>query len=198
MLHSNTTLVSLTVLFLFAASPEQAETAATAQQDSAPKLQKVTLARGGVTLYLPADWKSQKLRSSILEKEFVIPAVKDDKTAGRLTMMRSGGSIKANVDRWISQFSGQGGAPVRSKIHDKTMNEQEVKIVDISGTFKERLGGGPFAPGRTVERPKYRMLAGIVQTKGHGQYFFKLVGPEKTMAGAEKPFMAMMESIKSN
>ena len=79
----------------------------------------------------------------------------------------------------------------------KEINGQKVTLVDIPGTFSERMGGGPFAPGKTVKREKYRMLGGIVQTKASGQYFFKLYGPEKTIEAAKGHFLAMMESVES-
>ena len=169
------------------------------KKQSATKMQATTLARGAVTLSVPVHWKAQKLRSRILEREYAIPAAKGDQTAGRLTMMSSGGSVEANVNRWIGQFTQPDGASTkeRTKVTDKKINGQEVKIVEISGTFKESQGGGPFAPGRIVERQGYQMLAAIVQTKGHGQYFFKLYGPRKTVASAKKSFMAMMNSVAS-
>ena len=79
----------------------------------------------------------------------------------------------------------------------KEINGQEVVIVDISGTFKDSQGGGPFAPGKIIEREDYRMLGGIVQTKQRGQYFFKLYGPKNTIESAAKSFAKMMDSITS-
>ncbi len=185
-------------LFVVAACASAGETA-DVDKKSAAKLQHATLARGTVTFSLPAVWKAQTLRSRILEREYAVPAAQGDKIAGRLTMMRSGGSVKENVDRWIDQFTQPDGKPTvdRAKVREKKINGQEVTIVDISGTFKDRQGGGPFAPGRVVQRPGYRMLGAIAQTKRQGQYFFKLYGPEKTMLEAEKRFMAMIETVTS-
>ena len=114
-------------------------------------------------------------------------------------MMRSGGRVKDNVSRWIGQFSQPDGKATKdvAKVTKKTINGQQATIVDISGTFTERMGGGPFAPGKSVKRDEYRMLGGIIQTKNSGQYFFKLYGPSKTMAIAEKHFKAMLESVES-
>ena len=114
-------------------------------------------------------------------------------------MMRSGGSLKANVERWILQFSQPDGKSTKevAKVTNKKINGQDATIVDISGTFSERMGGGPVAPGKTVKRPDYRMLGGIIQTKDAGQYFFKLYGPQKTMAKSEKLFLTMLESVQS-
>ncbi len=179
---------------------QDANAAKDEKEDSPPKLVEVTLADGGLQLSLPETWKApKKPRSRIVEREFAIPSAEGDKTAGRLTMMRSGGSIKLNVERWYGQFSQPDGKSTKNvaKVTTKKINEQEVTMVDISGTFSESMGGGPFAPGKTVKRDDYRMLAGIVQTKAVGQYFFKLYGPKKTIVEAEKHFAAMMNSVKA-
>ena len=164
-----------------------------------PELVEVSLAGKQITLKLPKAWKSKRPRSRIVEREFAVPKVTGDDNDGRLTMMRSGGSIAANVDRWISQFSQPDGKSTKdiAKVTKKKLNDQDAILVNITGTFSESMGGGPFAPGKTVRRSDYQMLGGIVQTKASGQYFFKLYGPKKTMAAAEKQFMAMMESIRS-
>ena len=165
------------------------------------KLTTVTLAGGSIRFQQPASWTTPKTpRSRIIEREFSVPKAPGDETDGRLTMMRSGGSVKVNVERWFGQFTQPDGKSTKdvAKVITKKMNDQETTIVDISGTFSEQMGGGPFAPGKTVVRKDYRMLGGIVQTKSSGQYFFKLYGPQKTIAGAEKHFLAMLESVKSD
>ena len=194
-------LTSFCLVLLVASSGAAEEATETAVKKDKPKvkLASVTLARGAVSLKLPASWEKKNPRSRIVEREFAVPKSKDDKADGRLTMMRSGGSIDLNINRWIGQFSQPDGKSTKdvAKVTKKEINGQAVVIVNISGTFSESMGGGPFAPGKTVKRPDYQMLGGIVQTKGSGQYFFKLYGPKKTIAAAEKGFMAMMESVES-
>lgn len=171
----------------------------TAKPTEKQSLQDVSVADGSVTFSALQAWKAKPLRSRIVEKEFAIPPVKGDSIPGRLTVMRSGGSLKANVERWYGQFTQADGRPTKdaAKVTSKQINGQKATIVDISGTFSERMGGGPFAPGKTVAREKYRMLGGIVQTKASGQYFFKLYGPQSTIAAAEKHFLQMLNSVKS-
>lgn len=195
------------LLFVFSAQVGYAEESSTTVKDPKPKsaekpvkLVEVTLAGGAVRIKQPEAWKAPKAkRSRIIEREFAVPAVGEDKTDGRLTMMRSGGSVQANVNRWFTQFEQPNGKPTKdvAKVSDKTVNGQAVTIVDISGTFAERMGGGPFAPGKTIKRENYRMLGGIVQTKASGQYFFKLYGPGKTIEAAKKQFLAMLDSVES-
>lgn len=185
-----------------AAKHEQATAGAKVESEKAKpiKMVETKLARERLHLKVPAAWKvPARPRSRIVEREYQIPPAKGDETPGRLTMMPSGGSLKQNVDRWCDQFTQPDGKATKdvAKVTEKRINGQKVTVVEISGTFRESMGGGPFAPGKTVIRKDYRMLGGIVQTKGAGQYFFKLYGPKNTIAAAEKGFMAMLESVSS-
>jgi len=194
----------LVVFFAYClATTALAQDAATADaKDAAAKAKPIKmvplqLAGGKLPVAVPADWKAPKAaRSRIIEKEFAVAPAEGDKIPGRLTMMRSGGSLKANIERWFGQFTQPDGKSTKdvAKVTNKKINQQDATIVDISGSFKETMGGGPFSGGKTVVREDYRMLGGIVQTPV-GQYFFKLYGPAKTIAAAEPGFMKMMESV---
>jgi hypothetical protein len=129
----------------------------------------------------------------IIEAEFAIPAVEGDKNDGRLTIMAAGGSVEANIDRWIGQFSQPDGKSTKDQTKSEkiTVDGQEVHLVDISGTYKDQRG--PLAPAQTFEN--YRMLAAIVSTKDAGRYFLKLYGPKKTIAANEEAFRKMVESL---
>jgi hypothetical protein len=155
--------------------------------------QQVTLADGKISLAAPADWKKQQPSVRIIEAEFAIPAVDGDKNDGRLTIMAAGGSVEANIDRWVGQFSQPDGKSTKdqTKTEKITVDGQEVHLVDISGTYKDQRG--PFAPAQTYEN--YRMVAAIVSTKDAGRYFLKLYGPQKTIAANEEAFRKMVESL---
>jgi hypothetical protein len=53
-------------------------------------------------------------------------------------------------------------------------------------------------PGRPEvnDKPNYRLLGGIVLSGGNG-YFFKLVGPDKTVRAASKGFDDLLASMKA-
>jgi len=75
------------------------------------------------------------------------------------------------------------------------VGKSKVIWVDIKGTLLDRAGG-PMAGGEVVERENYRMLAAIVQTGEHGQYFIKLYGPSMTVTKNEAAFRGFVESLK--
>lgn len=153
---------------------------------------------GQITLTAPATWKKVKPKSGIVEHEFSVEPAKGDTAAGRVTIMGAGGSVDANVERWIGQFSQPDGSNTKdkAKVDKKTVGGIEVRTADIAGTYKD-MPGGPFAGGKAVERPDYRMLAAIIVTPKSGNYFVKFYGPSKTVAENEKAFNELIDSLKA-
>jgi hypothetical protein len=155
---------------------------------------KMKLASGKLELTAPANWVRKQPRTRIVQYEFAIPAAKGDPINGRLTVMAAGGGVEANIERWFGQFTQPDGSSTkkRGKVKTKQVAGQDVHLVDISGTFKDQRG--PVAPA--VQRPKYRMLAAIIETQSAGDYFVKFYGPEKTVAENEKAFFNMIDRLE--
>ena len=151
------------------------------KQDDKPATDKaqnpisVKVAQGNIQFSASGLWKSVPPRSNMLEAELKIPRVEGDSQDGRLTIMGAGGSIDANIDRWIGQFVQPDGSDTadKTKQSKKEIAGQTVNLVDITGTFMDAVGG-PFSGKPKVERENYRMLAAIVQTEANGNYFVKL------------------------
>ena len=177
----------LAVLFVVAAS-----SLAAAQEKAAGVF---TIGEGKLALTAPAGWQKKEPASRIVEVEFAIPPVKGDETPGRLTAMGAGGSIDDNVNRWVGQFVGPGGAAAKAQRDKATVSGCEVEVVDLSGTYKDSPAG-PFAGGKTVLRENYRMLGAIIQSKDKGNYFLKLYGPKATIDANAQGFQEMVKSLK--
>jgi hypothetical protein len=154
-----------------------------------------SLAGGKLSLTAPANWQRKEPANRIVEVEFAVPPVKDDARPGRLTAMGASGSVEANVDRWVGQFIGPGGAAVKPQRDKTTVGGAEVEIVDLSGTYKD-APGGPFAGGKTINRDNYRMLGAIIQTKAAGNYFLKLYGPKATIDENAESFRKMVKDMQ--
>ena len=149
---------------------------------------------GKLTFTAPAGWTKKQPATKIVEAEFATPPAKGDETPGRLTAMGAGGSVEDNINRWIGQFAGEGGAAVKPKQDKLNVSGCEIHYVDLSGTYKD-TAGGPFAGGKTTLRDNYRMLAAIVVTKDAGNYFLKLYGPKATITENEKAFSSLVDSL---
>jgi hypothetical protein len=157
----------------------------------------IDLADGALKMTVPASWKVMEPRSRIIEHEFQAP--KEGDVVSRITVMAAGGSIDSNVDRWFGQFAQPDGKATKdvAKVEKKKVGDYEVTMVDISGTMTESMGGGPFAPGKTVKREGYRMLGAIIDTKDKGLQFIKLTGASELVEQQKKDFSDFIESVKS-
>ena len=160
---------------------------------------KYTIADGKFQLTAPASWAAKQPKVRIIDSEFEVPPAEGDEMPGRVTVMGAGGSIEANIDRWIGQFTQPDGSDTKeaAKVKKMTIAGQQVHLVDVSGTYLDKP---PFAGGG-VEREKYRMLAAIIETtqggKKAGNYFIKFIGPAHTVADNEAGFQKMIESLSA-
>ena len=72
--------------------------------DEPPEGKTVSLDSATVQMVTPGQWKEVEKKSRILDYEFELRGPEDQ--VARVTMMLSGGSLQANIDRWIDQFEG--------------------------------------------------------------------------------------------
>jgi hypothetical protein len=157
----------------------------------------ITLAEGKIVLKTPKEWVRKKPSNRIVEHEFETPPVEGDKLPGRITAMGAGGTVEANIDRWVGQFTQPDGKSTKDKtvIQKLKVAGQEVHYVDIPGTYKD-APGGPFSGTTAVMRDGYRMLGAIIVTEKSGNYFVKYYGPKATVAQNEKLFKEMVDSLQ--
>ncbi|QDV13013.1 hypothetical protein CA51_28990 [Rosistilla oblonga] len=158
--------------------------------------EKVEAFGGAIKMETPEAWKSVQPRSRIVEKEYSISKEGVEGSA-RLTMMAAGGDIKANIDRWIGQFTAADGGSAKGSAKQEKLDVagNEVHLIELQGTFKESMGGGPFAPGKTVKREDYEMLGAIVVNDGR-KFFIKMTGPKAIVEDQKAAFKAMLKGIK--
>jgi hypothetical protein len=150
--------------------------------------QLFSVSEGQVTMKAPTGWTKQQPRVRMIEAEFSIPAVEGDEIDGRCTVMAAGGSVRANIDRWVAQFA----KTDRNRTEKKEIAGQEVHLVDLAGIYKDQRG--PFAPAEL--RENYRVLGAIIVTQNRGQYFVKFYGPRATVSAHEKAFLEMLNSLQ--
>jgi hypothetical protein len=132
----------------------------------------------GLTWKLPAKWKEAPSTSSMRLATFKV----DD---AEMSVIRAGGSTKANVDRWIGQFA-QGA---ESKQTERTVKGLKVTIVEVKGTYSGGMMGGE-------PKANQALLGAVVETPPDA-HFFKLTGPEKTVLAARADFEAFVNSLEA-
>lgn len=161
-------------------------------QDSS-KAETLNFADGKITVEKPSSWKTMPPKSNIVQYEFRAPA--EGEQSARVTVMGATGGIDANIVRWIGQFDGLTRAD--AKIDKKTVDKTTVHIVELEGTFKDSMGGGPFAPGPVKKLENHAMIGLILELQSGELVFVKMTGPKKIIASEREAVMKMVDGLKN-
>ncbi len=149
----------------------------------------------------PSGWQRVTPSSPMRRAQYRIPHTGADTQDAELTVITfgpgQGGNTEANLDRWYGQVTQPDGRDTRAIAvrREITVGSITVTITEVPG----RIGGGgggamPGAPaGPTFEHG--RLLAAIAQV-GDGPWFFKMLGPDATVAAARPAFEAMLRSLR--
>jgi hypothetical protein len=148
-----------------------------------------------ITWVDPPTFKRVPPSNPMRKASFVVPRAAGDSEDGEVTVFYfgpgQGGSIDANVDRWVKQFGDVKPGDVRRA--DREANGLRQHTVELdSGTFASGMPGGSTKP-----KEAYGLVGGIVETPS-GAYFFKMTGPAKTVKQAKPEFYKLLDSIKTS
>ncbi len=145
----------------------------------------------------PDEWSERAPASAMRVAEFGLPRVAGDAEDAELVVFYfggGGGSVEANLQRWVSQMEqpdGRSSFEVASTTGFET-NGLSVTVLDVPGTYVAAVR--PGSPER-LDKRGFRLLAAVVETPV-GPYFFKLTGPERTMSRWNRPFSAFLRTVQ--
>jgi hypothetical protein len=155
------------------------------------------LLAAGLTFTTPDGWRQSAGGSSMRVAEFTLPRADGDAEDAQLIVYYfggQGGSVDANIQRWVGQMQQPDGRPSTAvvKKQTRTVNGLTVTLVDVDGTYVAEM-----APGAATRhnKPRFRLRAGVVETPT-GPYFIKLTGPEKTVTGWNAAYDQFVGSFK--
>lgn len=146
----------------------------------------------------PPEWIVEKPSSNMRVAEYRLPKVEADSDDGSLVLYffgaNQGGSLQANLDRWISQIEQPDGSAskAKAKLETLTVNKLKISTIDLTGTYVAET-----APGSGVRhnKPDYRLRAAIIETP-KGAYYVKLFGPTRTLSRWDKSFNDYLQSFE--
>lgn len=150
---------------------------------------------GSLTFAAPPAWKPRPAASSMRVAEFVVPKAQGDPEDGEAIVYffgGTGGSVDANVSRWIGQFQQPPGAPAGGNRTTFAVGALKVTTVDVSGTYVAEVRPGS---AERHNKPNYRMRAAVVETP-KGPYFIKFTGPANTVKSASADFDRFIKSLR--
>jgi len=153
----------------------------------------------GITYAPPTTWKVVPTSSTMRVAQFALPRAAGDAQDAELVIYYfggSGGTVDANLQRWLGQMQQPDGRPSSAvaKNSKRTLNGLAATIVDVSGTYVAELTPGSKERHNS---PNFRLRAVVIETS-NGPYFLKLTGPSATVAAHDKSFEQFLNSIKAN
>jgi hypothetical protein len=143
----------------------------------------------GLVFAPPAGWVGEKPAGGMRLAQGTIPGPGGPAQFGVFFFGRGrGGSAADNVERWIAQIDGPTAPAAR---HAFSANGLRVTWVEAAGTLEpSQIGMGP-----ATAQPGWRLLGAVVEGPG-GPWFFKVVGPDATVAGAREAFLQMLRDAR--
>ena len=146
----------------------------------------------------PPGWQSRPAASSMRVAEFVVPKVAGDPEDAEVIVYYfggTGGSVDANIERWLGQMQQPDGSASRDKAQRRTqvVNGLKVSTIDVAGTYVAELRPGA---AERHNKPGFRLVAAVVET-ARGPYYIKITGPAKTMAAASADVQRFIASVRS-
>jgi hypothetical protein len=165
---------------------------------TAQQSQSAVPASGDLRYKIPDGWVTEKPSSAMRVAQYKLPKAEGDPEDASLVLYyfgaTQGGSVQANIDRWVGQIQQPDGSVSKdkAKTENLTVNGLKVTTVDVTGTFTAEMTPGT---GNNRNEADYRLRAAVIETP-KGNYFAKLVGPAKTVARWEQAFTEYLRSFE--
>jgi hypothetical protein len=105
-----------------------------------------------------------------------------------------GGSVDANVTRWLGQLTQPDGKDTASVAKRKKREVEGVSVTVVEATGRFAGGSMPGAPP-SPEIPE-ALLLGAIAEGPQGPVFFKLIGPRAAVESARGAFDALIGSLR--
>jgi hypothetical protein len=158
---------------------------------------------GSITARVPGGWTPVKSDSQFRLAQYAVPKAPGT-TATALFIVYyfgkgGGGTVEANMERWIGMVRQPNGSETRAVAKRGQAERPGLRIstLDVAGTYME--SPTPMST-EVTPRPNYRMLAAIIETtkpEGEGPYYFRLVGPARSIAAAKAGWEALLGSVRA-
>jgi hypothetical protein len=147
---------------------------------------------------MPDGWVSESPSSKMRVAQYKLPKAEGDPEDASLVVYyfgpAQGGSVDANIARWISQMQrpSSDSSNETAKTQTLTVNGLKVTTVDVAGTYTAEMSPGSATH---YNKPGFRLRGAVVETP-RGFYFAKLIGPAKTVDHWKEAFNDYVKSFE--
>jgi hypothetical protein len=171
-----------------AAAPNAPPSAATpSANDEAPPT------AGGLTWRAPGPLTRRTPKSQMRVAEYGLEGEPAAELAVFYFGADQGGTIEANMTRWIGQFTQPDGSETKAKRDERNVKGIPVALVEAKGNYS----GGMAMPGGTQpSATNDAMLLGAIAKGPNGAVFFKFTGPRASLEKARSAFDGLIETIE--
>jgi len=126
----------------------------------------------------------------------MVPRAAGDREDAECTVVtfgpRQGGSVGDNIERWVRQFDSLDDEP---RQQTRQVNGMTVTRMDLAGVYRPMRMPGAGADSGPATLPGSRLIGAVVQAPS-GLWFFKMTGPDATVAAAAAEIDRMVDSAR--
>jgi hypothetical protein len=150
-----------------------------------------------LTMTPQPGWVAEEPSSAMRKAQFRLPHADSDSEDASLVVyyfVGQGGTREANLERWAGQFEQPDGSPSGDALRSSTRKVGDLEVFEaaLSGTYVAETAPGS---GVHVNKPGWRMQTAIIDASD-GPWYFKLVGPEATVAKWNASYVAYLDSVR--
>lgn len=192
-----TLIILISMILLVASCGKKAEQTETVEPTVATHVSGSPVSIAGVTFTPTENWVDVG-PSGMRKASYYLTAVEGDVDSATVTVFyfgpSGGGTIEANLDRWITQMSQSDGSDSHnvSKMNEMDVDSMTAHTLEVPGLF---AAGGMMG---TPELKENYLMVGVVLEAPEGNLFFKLTGPENTAKAMADELIEMVKLIKKN
>ena len=157
-----------------------------------------TVDLAGMAAKTPEGWTSEPATAPRIA-QYSIPPAEGDKEGAQMIVFHfgqgQGGTVESNIQRWAGWFEKAPGEKVEApKAEVSETNGMKLHRVELKGTYVAAKSVMDPSQGKYNE-PDYRMVGAILEAP-QGSYYFRFVGPEKTVTANEEKFEQYLKELK--
>jgi hypothetical protein len=145
---------------------------------------------------VPGNWQPQPPASSFRAAQYIVPAASGAGEGEAVVFYfgkGQGGSVAANTERWVSQFSTADGKPVKPKIETLSVNGLPATLIELNGSYARGVGMGPAG----APKANQTLLTAVIESPD-GNFTIQLHGDKATVERHRKGFNAMVRGFNAN
>lgn len=139
----------------------------------------------GLDYTTPEGWTAVTPGNAMRLAEF-------DAGGATVVLSTAGGSVDANIDRWLGQIVDQNGAPVGAESRtDRTVAGLDATVIESNGAYLDGAG-----MGATTRRENHGLIGAIIQTPGQ-LTFIKMTGPADRVEAQRDAFTRLLDGMRA-